>query len=174
MADGTKIYSNVIINDSGDMWFEAEGSGLPFGNCYGDGIAWVQANAVDSQWYRITDASMNDGELNLVTHDGSGRLTIEKPGKYLITFDVVWESSRSNEHVEMGIDINGSGTPSPASTVHTHTKSADAEHAISSTCICDITTANHTIDVMIRDIDGNTPDLTVDDLHITVVQVGGT
>ena len=145
----------------------------PCGNIYGDGIAWIQTEAVDSQWYRITDSDMNDGVLQRVTHDGSGRLTILRPGIYLATLDVVWESSRSNEHVEVGLDLNASGTPAPASHVHSHTKAADVEHATSSTSILDITAKDTTMDACIRDIDGNTPDLLVDDLHITVMRIGG-
>jgi len=170
----SKLEVNGDVHIDGDLFFETEGSGLPYGNCYGDGIAWLQEEAVDSQWYRITDADMVSGELNLITHDGSGRLTFTKAGRYLITYDIVWEGSESNGHVEFGLDINGSGTPHPASIMHDHTKTADAETPVSGTTILDITTAGHTLDVCIRDIDGSEPDLTVDDLRITVTMVGGT
>jgi len=116
---------------------------------------------------------MNDGVLKHVDHDGSGRLTISRPGNYLLTYDVVWESSRTNEHVEFGADLNAAANPEAVTIVHDHTKSADVEHAISSTSILNIPLSNTTIDICIRDIDGNTPDLTVDDLHITLMRIGG-
>lgn len=152
-----------------DVW--DTGGGLPYGECYGDGIAWSQASAVQNTWYAISDSDMVSGELSGVTHDGSGKLTLVRGGVYLISYDAVFESSRANEHVSFGVDINASGTPDPSSHTQTETKFPNIEHCITHTCLLSVT-AGQTLNVMIRTTDSGSPTLVVDDLHLVVYQIG--
>ena len=154
--------------------FVNEGSGFPKGVCYGDHINWTLGNAVQNQWYRISDVDMVSGVLLNVTHDGSGRLTFPKPGIYRVHGDITLEVNAAHVHIETGFDINGSGTPDASSIMHSTSKFSNQEQHHGWETLLDITTANHTVDVMIRTTDTGTPAFKVDNLRITAVQEGGT
>lgn len=162
----------VAIDENGIVQFISTG-GLPFGSCYGDHIGWSQAAAVQDTWYNIVDASMINGQLNGVTHDGNGKLTVTIEGMYLINYSATIEVNTANDHFEMGIEIDGSGSANAAGHAHTESKFANQEHALSSTAILDLA-ANATIEIAIRTLDVATPTLSVQDLNVTIVQLGGT
>lgn len=161
----------LSIEADGDTFWTGDGTGLPYGSCYGDHIAWSQVNPVQNTWYDISDTDMNDGELNLVTHDGSGQLTVTKGGRYLINYQMTMEASVANKHIESAISV--SGTENAAGKAHEETKAVSAEFNLSSTAILDLA-ANATINLSVRTTDAGAVTLTVDDINITLVQVGGT
>jgi len=174
--DGT---NSIIKNNTGqlsidttDMVFTTSGSGLPYGSCWGNEIAWTQASAAQNTWYNISDADMTDGQLNLVTHDGSGKLTIAKAGRYLINYSASCESSDPNIHLEVGIEITGSGSAINDGRQHVITFTANEQYALSSTAIISLA-ANDTIEIAVRTTDTGTPNLSVDHLNITIIQIGG-
>ena len=176
--DGTlRLSADDVANY---VQFGADGSpvfvgtaGLVFGSCYGNHIAWVQAAAAQNTWYNVSDADMNDGMLHSVTHDGDGLLTVTEPGMYLIQYSVCFEDTIANDHVEVGIEINGSGSANAAGQCHLENKFAnEGEHAGSS-CVLDLAD-NATIEVCIRTIDAGTPTITVTAVNIAVTQIGGT
>ena len=78
-----------------------------YGACYGNEIAWTQANAVQNTWYDISDADMADGELYKATHDGNGQLTVTVSGKYAADWAGSFESDAANVHVQITFSING-------------------------------------------------------------------
>lgn len=165
------VDSNGVKVES-DLYFSGAGSGLPFGSCYGNDIAWSQAAAVQNTWYNISDADMTDGELNAVTHDGNGKLTVLKAGRYLINYSIDLDGSVANDHYESGIEIDGSGSDISQGRTHVSGVSANADNPLAGTAIVNLA-ANATIEVCVRTTDANTPTITVDHLTITVVQVGG-
>jgi hypothetical protein len=169
---GDDSVNYLEVTQTGDATFIGSG-GLPFGSCYGNDINWTQANAVQNTWYNITDANMTDGNLNNVTHDGSGKLTVGKAGMYVINYALSYENNTANDHVEVGIEVSGSGSANAAGQNHNETKFADEEEAISCTAILDLA-AGATIEIAIRTTDANTPDFEVQHLNITIVQCGGT
>ncbi|MCK5633279.1 hypothetical protein KAH94_05985 [bacterium] len=153
-----------------DLTFEGAGSGLPFGSFYGNHFGWSQAAAVQNTWYNINDAAIITGQLNNITHDGNGKLTILKTGKYKIDWSATWENNTVNDHIDMGIEING--TANAAGVAHEETKFANVDHAIGSACILDLT-ANDTIELAIRTSDNNTPTIIVDSINLACIQIGG-
>jgi len=155
-----------------DTYWAGASSGLPYGSCYGNHIGWSQANAVQNTWYNISDADMADGSLNLFTHDGNGKLTATKAGTYLINYQICFEDDVVNDHIETGIEIDGSGSADNAGIGHSENKFASEEEHLSSTAILTLT-AGQTIEIAIRTTDAGTPTITVQGLNITVVMVGG-
>lgn len=142
-----------------------------FGSCYGNHIAWVQANAVQNTWYNISDADMNDGQLHDVAHDGNGLLTITEPGQYLVNYSVCFEDTIANDHIEVGIEVSGSGAAEADGQCHLENKFAnEGEHAGSS-CILDLA-YNATVEACIRTVDAGTPDITVTAVNIAVTRIG--
>lgn len=160
----------VKVAKGGDTTFLGDGSGLPYGSCYGNEIGWTQANAAQDTWYEVSDADMADGELNLVTHDGSGKLTVSVAGRYLINYTCSAEVSLPGKHVQSGISV--SGTESAAGISHYNAATANEQFNVSGTAILDLA-ANATIEISLRTTDTGTPDISVDHLNITVVMVGG-
>ena len=149
-------------------------AGLPYGNCYGDHVNWTQASAVQNTWYAIADSTMTDnGNLNGITHDGNGLLTVTNAGRYLVTCALTWLVNKQNNHVDVGIQVDGSGA-AVESHAHTESKFANQEHVVVVTCILDLA-ASATIQVAIRTLDAiaNT-DFTVDDVNLTCLHIGGT
>jgi hypothetical protein len=163
----------ISIEPSGDTYFVGEGSGLPYGSCWGNEIAWSQTSAEQNTWYNISDTDMADGQLNLVTHDGNGKLTVNKAGRYLIDYSLAAEISVANKHIEAGIEISGSGSAVNDGRSHIEAGIATAQYMLSSTAILDLA-ANDTIEISVRTTDAGTPDIEVDHLNITVTQIGGT
>lgn len=157
------------VNKGGDTYFIGSGSGLPFGSCYGNEIGWTQASAVQDTWYLVSDTDMADGQLNLVTHDGSGKLTVTKAGMYHVLFTSTIECSLLGKHVQVGISVNGA---SPTQGInHFEIQTPQAQIELSGNAILSLT-ANQTIEVAMRTTDTGTPDLTCDHLNITIVQIG--
>lgn len=152
-----------------DLTFVGAGTGLPYGACYGNEIAWTQASAAQNTWYLISDADMVDGPLNSMTHDGSGKLTATNAGTYLIGAAITFECSAANIHCEIGISIDGAA---PATHQCLEFKFASSERAAPLTRIITLTAAQ-TIECAVRTTDVGTPDITVHDVSITTVMLGG-
>lgn len=148
------------------------GGGLVFGSCYGNHIAWVQANAVQNTWYNVSDADMVSGELHNVAHDGSGKLTVTEPGRYLVIYSVCYEDNQANDHLEAGIEINGSGAAELSGRTHIEAKFANQEEHLGSGTVLNLGD-NATIEVAIRTTDAGTPTITVHAVNLSVVIVGG-
>ena len=144
--------------------------GLAFGSFHGDHVGWSQATAVQNTWYNISDASISDGELNYVAHDGNGKLTVVKPGFYLINYSITIEDNVANDHVEVGIEKNGSGSAEAAGVSHVESKFANEEEALSSTAIFNLS-AGDTVELAVRTTDIGTPTISVQDINLTIVRL---
>ena len=164
----TATMQNVSI--SGDTVFTGAGSGLPYGSTYGNEIGWTQATAVQNTWYEISDADMADGQLNLVAHDGNGKLTVTHAGKYLANYTGAFENSGGSKHIQTTFSVNGTETNDGMN--HFETLGANQQSASSGTTILNLA-ANATVQVSIRTTDTGTPDLSVDHLNITLTHIGG-
>ena len=162
----------VTISNTGDTTFVGS-SGLAFGSCYGNHIGWSQASAAQNTWYNVSDSDMADGTLNNVAHDGSGKLTVTYAGMYLISYSMCFEDDTANNHVEVGLEITGSGSANVAGVSHSENKFASEEEHLSGTAILDLA-ASATIELAIRTTDATTPALSVQGINLSVVRLGGT
>lgn len=156
----TGLTSYGLITDSSTVGSRAHGS------CYGNEIGWTQAAAVQNTWYIISDADMADGHggLNLVAHDGSGRLTVTNAGVYDVSAVASIECSLVNKHVQIAIAVNG--TPVDV-TPHYDVVSPGAQLELAA--IAEVTlAASGYVEVAIRTTDTGTPDLSVDHLAIKI------
>lgn len=161
------------FNVPGDLVFVGAGKGLVYGSCYGNHIAWTQAAAVQNTWYNISDADMVDGLLNKVTHDGDGKLTVTEAGVYKTSYSVCFEDDVANDHIEVGIEVSGSGSANAAGQAHVENKFANEEEHLGSSCILDLAD-NATVEVAIRTTDAGTPTITIHAVNLVVFQIGGT
>ncbi len=171
-APDEKLEVNGNVHITGDSYWTGDGSGLLYGSCYGNDIDWTQV-AAQNVWYNIVDADMATGELNGVTHDGSGKLTIARAGRYLITLVISTSTSIARKHMEAGIEISGTGTAIPPGRSHYELIGVDNELEVTGSAIVDLA-VNSTIEGALRTTDAGNPTITVQHLNITVVLVGGT
>lgn len=169
-VDTLTITKIAATQFTGDIQFTGSGIGLPYGSCYGNEIGWTQASAAAGTFYEISDTDMSDGELNNVTHDGSGKLTVSITGRYLITYSISLEADAANIHLISAISING--TEISPGRMHFHRASASAAIPLAGTAIVNLT-ANDTVEVAVATNDAGTPTLSVEHLNISVAQVGG-
>jgi hypothetical protein len=163
----------ALISDGSGSWREMFRSYRPmaYGQCTsgaGD-INWQQVNAAQNTWYRITDADMIDGVSSSVTHDGSGRLTVVTDGMYTISYTATFLSDTVTTNIYTGILQNGSIiAPGVAwlTAVASNTKYHLAGSAIYRLAVGD------TIDVGVFTDSALSPDLTVNMLDLSLVQIG--
>ena len=162
------------ITMTGDLTFVGSGSGIPYGFVEGDHIIWIQAKAVQDTWYNISDSDMSTRYLNTITHDGNGKMTIAKAGIYKVSFNVAYEVSAANVHIEIGIEVNGSGSADAVGPhAHTTSKFSNQEQDNVAKGYMNLA-ANSTIEVAIRTTDAGIPDFIVDNVHLTCDMIGGT
>lgn len=162
--NNSPIFKTLVTLSEANLIFTGSGSGLPYGECYGDAIGWQQVNAVQNTWYDVLDSDMISDELHLVTHDGNGKLTLLHAGVYLISYSFVITSTHANEHLHFGISIDDSASPHTSSDTHMETKFANEETEVSHSFLLTVT-AGQTLNAMIETVD-------VNELHLIVVQVG--
>ena len=142
---------------------------IQFGNCCGNEIGWAQANAVQNQWYDISDSDMVDGQLYGVTHDGSGKLTVVKAGKYTADLSGAFEGDANGVHVQVGFSVNG--TVDETCLNHIETIGSNRQSAASIPGALDLAVGD-TVAVSIRTTDAGTPDLAVDHLMLRLEHTG--
>ena len=143
---------------------------IAYGACYGSEIAWSQVGAVEDTWYIISDTDIVDGSggLYLVSHDGSGKLTVLKPGKYLVNYTISMEDNQTNDHVLSGLSVDG--TPIIDGRAHWDSV-ANKEVVMAGTAIISLA-LNSYVEVAVAATDANSPTLTVDHINLTIVWVG--
>ena len=158
---------------AGDSWWLGAGTGIPYGSVYGNEIGWSQAVAVQNTWYNVSDTDMADGNggLNLVTHDGDGKLTVTMAGRYIINYAITLASSLANEHIQAGIELNGTGSAISDGQQHWNSV-ANSDMPITGMAIV-VLSASGTIEIAVRTTDAGTPDISVSHLNITITMVGG-
>lgn len=166
---GTTNY--LDIKSDGDIVFNGTAAML-LGSCWGNEIAWTQASAAQDTWYEISDESMSDGQLHGVAHDGSGKLTAATAGLYLCTWTLAGETSAgAGTHLQATFSVSGTETNDGMN--HSETRGANAQISMAGTAILDLA-ASATVEVSLRTTDAGTPNIAVDHLNITIVQIGGT
>lgn len=174
---GAVVHQGTVTNTSsttmqGDLAFSGDSAGLSYGACYGNSIAWSQA-AAQNTWYNISDSDMGDGQLHNVTHDGSGKLTVGTTGRYLIMYNLTIKSGTANTYIEAGIERDGSGSANVIGQAHADVVTANKYIHLGGQAIFDCSGSNY-FEVAVRTTDAGNPTLTVDDLNIALVLIGGT
>jgi hypothetical protein len=164
------VTAGDFISLESDTVFVGSGTGVPYGNCWGNEIAWTQTNAAQNTWYLISDADISDGALNLVTHDGSGKLTVAKAGVYVVVWDGSAEVSIAGKHIQIGIAIDG--TTQNNGINHFDLNLANSEVPLGTNGIYTLT-AGQTIEAALRTTDTGTPNISIDHYNLTIHMVGG-
>lgn len=156
-----------------DTYWDVAGAGLPYGSCAGDDLTWTVADPTPGAWTLFTDAAMVDGQLNLIAHDGSGKLTVTKAGRYLVGYSTTISSSNINKEVQLGISINGaSPAASTGMIARFKGKAVDDEEAMAGIGVISLAAAA-TIEVAVCLVTAGNNTISVHACMITAVMVGG-
>ncbi len=169
-SDGTPNPA-MSLDATGLINFSA-GAGLANGCCHGDHVGWSQAAAAQNTWYNISDSDIISGTLRSVSHDGNGKLTVTEPGLWLILYTITFETNAANKHIDCGIEINGSGSADVVGISHLEVKFSNEEEALGGYGPI-ILADNATIEVCIRTTDAGTPTISVQDIELSAILIGG-
>ena len=159
------------ISDIGDIVFVGVDNGLCFGSCSAYHMNWTQV-AVQNTWYNVSDSDFIVGFLNNVTHDANGKLSVTNAGIYKIDVSCDIEADAVNKHIEIGFEIESSGSAQTEGIVCSETKFANEEHQLSTTALLHLN-AGDTIELCVRTTDTGTPTIKVDCVNLNCVQIGG-
>jgi hypothetical protein len=137
--------------------------------------AITQVSAVQNTWYPVTHANFvtGSGGLNLITHDGSGTLTVEKTGTYLINYTTMTTGQyiSPSKIFEVGISINDAA-PGDEGMSEIIVTLADNDDSLSGTAILNIA-VGQTIALKYRTESAGSPTITLSYVNLTAVMIGG-
>jgi hypothetical protein len=153
----------------GDVIFEGDGTGLPYGCMHGYNIAETVAVGVVDTWYELT-AGLVSVETNLVTFQNNHELKVTKAGRYAINWSMAVQSTTANDEFEGAIAINNTADTTTA--CHATLVKANAAVCLSGGSVVDLA-ANDLISVAVLNHSTNR-DIMVEHVTLTVVMVGGT
>lgn len=163
---GTNTNVAILQRWTGSAWATQN---LPYGSLYGNEIAWTQANAVQNTWYEIIDASIANGLLSNITHDGNGKLTALEAGIYLGIWSVTSTVDAANKHIQIAFCVDGSAMEA-AGMNHYESTGISREFPIPGQTHLNLS-ANATVAVAIRTTDTGTPDISVDHINLSINQI---
>jgi hypothetical protein len=154
----------------GDVWFEGAGAGWPFGSFW-TSADFTQSSMTSNTWYPITLAAISDGQLNHMTHDGSGKLTMQVAGKYMLNYSVTVTVNTAGRHVQSGIRINGS-VSSEEGVAHYDPQGVGVEGQLSGNVILSLSVGDE-VELAVRTTDSGTGlTVTIDHISCNMVQIG--
>ena len=165
------ISASGSVDIYGDLDFESADSGLLYGSYYGNDIGYSTASAVQNEWYVVVDADIAEGPAtNSVLFQNNKELKVEHGGVYLINWSADASSTANNTHIHIGIGVNDA--VQNAGQCHMDDTDLGEEAPMSGTAILSIST-DQRVSLMIQTPDAGTPDLGIENINLTVVQIGG-
>jgi hypothetical protein len=177
--DGTAlnyaIYTNAgDVRIGGDQYFEGAGSGLPYGEISGEGVADpIDLAAGIGNKTQITSSDTN-GESNLTTPShGDGHITILKTGVYFIAITMHVESDAGAART-VGFSAYTNDGANQLANVHGHEDFAGGSGETKTVTLSGSSrlAANDTVEVWAWNVAGAT-DIVIEDITMTVFMVGG-
>lgn len=159
-----------------DTYWDGAGSGLPYGEIYGYNVSstiTISGTGIANK-VQITAFAAN-GESNLTTPDhDNDHITIQKTGKYMVTVSITIESAGAGLASDIGISIFKNNGATEFQNLHCHRRLVGGGVDAGSCSISGIASlaANDTIEMWIWN-DTNTDDVVVDDVTLSLVQIGG-
>lgn len=135
-------------------------------------LGWTQVCAQNT-WYNVSDAGIVSGDLNGITHDGSGQLTVGYDGIYDAIGILTLQTSITNKDVQVAFSVNGTSRTTRAIQQIDLFMINDDEEVIPIADTLDLL-ANDTVEISLRTIDAGNPTITVDYYTIKLVCIGGT
>ena len=167
----------VDVSSSGDGYITIANLNPAFGEIYANDVSDELTISSAGEANRVQVTSFNaNGLTNKMTADhAQDHIIITEPGKYLCTISLVVESAAGGgtDHVGASLYKNNGTTEFP--NVHTNRKLAGGggdTGSISMSGIID-TADNDTIELWLWNAD-STDNIVVDDVTLSLVQVGGT
>lgn len=143
---------------------------LPYGSFKGNEINWVQA-AAQNVWYTISDTDISVGTTHKMTFQNNQELKIEVAGFYLLNYYISVECSIAGKHVLTAPEVDG--VELPMGQTHHEFGRANEEESWAGTAIINLT-VDRKVSIGISTSDAGNPNLTVNHIGITLIEIGST
>lgn len=177
-ADNWAIYTNAgNIRLGGDTYWEGSGTGLPFACIHGydENDTITIAGAGIANKVQIDSFDTDTAENNMDADHTNEHIQVTKAGFYLCTVSITIESTGAGGGDEIGIGVYKNNGATLFENCHCHRQLAGGGGDVGSCSISGIIdlAANDTIEVWIWNED-SADDVIVDDISLSLVQLGGT
>lgn len=143
---------------------------LPYGSFKGNEIDWQQA-AAQNVWYTVSDADISVGTVHKMTFQNNQELLITVAGFYLLNYYISVECSIANKHVLTAPEVDG--VELPMGKTHHEFGRANEEESWSGTAIINLIVGRK-VSIGISTDDAGNPNLTVNHIGMTLVEIGRT
>lgn len=148
----------------------SDSSLLPYGGFKGNEIDWQQAAAVDI-WYPVSDADITTGPVNKMSFQNNQELKIEVAGFYHFVYYISVECAIAGKHVLTAPLIDG--VQLPFGMTHHEFGRANEEESWSGCAIINLT-VDRKVSIGISSSDAGNPNLTVNHIGATLIEIGTT
>lgn len=148
----------------------SDSSLLPYGNFYGNEINWQQA-AAQNVWYTISDAQILEGLFNKMTFQNNQEFKVAVAGFYTLNYYISVECSIAGKHILTAPEIDG--VELPFGKTHHEFGRANEEASWAASAIIPLT-VNQLVSIGISTDDAGNPNLTVNHIGLTLVEIGTT
>lgn len=139
-----------------------------------DDSSWELTDVVENTWYSISPPSAISGDLLDVTHDGFGKLTITKQGKYSISWmlelpydggldEGQFDGARLEDCIETAVKVGGE-------LITINQDSWMLNSVVNNWCIVDVE-ANDVVDINIRAIIPGISTITLGCMYLAVIEI---
>lgn len=171
--DGPSTNLRITWQKQWEPWgpiVSSDRSLLPFGSFKGNEINWQQA-AAQNVWYTISDADISVGTAHKMTFQNNQELLIAVAGFYMGVYYVSVECSIANKHVLTAPEVDG--VELPMGKTHHEFGRANEEESWSAPFIANLTVGRK-VSIGISTSDAGNPNLTVNHVGMTLVEIGRT
>ena len=171
--DGPDENLRITWDKQWEPWgpiLSSDSSLVSFGGFKGNEIDWQQAAAVDV-WYTISDAQITAGALNNMIFQNNQELKIEVAGFYSLVYYVSVECSIAGKHVLTAPEVDG--VELPFGKTHHEFGRANEEESWSGCAIINLT-VDRKVSIGISTSNAGNPNLTVNHIGMTLVEIGTT
>ena len=165
----SKLEVTGDVHIDGDLFFETDGTGLPYGEMYANNVTHT-VDIVSADTYVEVDGDLTGGELNLCTFPDDHYVQVTKAGRYLVNWSMSISCASANQEIEGAVMVGG--TASTKGTAHGNMITANSPITISGTLILDLA-ANAQLSLGLANHTGTT-DVVLNHASMTATMVGGT
>ncbi len=173
---GTPASTYMQIDIDGDAFFVGSGTGWPYANIYAQDNATPTTISLAGKANKVQITVFDtNGLSNLCTPDHTNdHITIVKAGVYIVHLDIT-ASGAGGDQDKFGFSLYKNNGTTEFPNVHGHETMAGGAGDINDIMLVGLidVAVNDTIEVWVWNED-DTDDLTIDDIGLTLIQVGGT
>ena len=153
-----------------DLFYVGDGSGIPYGSMYNHDVG-TTVNIIAQNTPTQIPEGFTQGEVNLATFGNAREITVEKAGRYAITWQISFTTASANQEIEGCVMVDG--TADLTITAHRKIGTATDTGSMSATGILDLA-ASAVVSLAVTNESSATVDVDIEHANLTLTMVGGT